>query len=254
DSSPAIGSDGTVYFGSWDNKFYAFAADGVKKWQFATGAPVDSSPAIGGDGTIYFGSHDRKFYAITPGGSNKWTFETGGPIGASPAIGPGGVIYFSSFDGKLYALNPDGSKKWQLATGGIHECSPVLDSEGNIYIGVNNHVVAISPEGVKKWESTNGNIEFSGAVGADGTIYVGNMDGYLLGLNRDGTIKSLLSLRGPTTAAPTLGRDGTFYAGVGLNFFAIKVKEGPPLAESVWPAFRANPRQTGRVPASNRPG
>ena len=34
-SSPAIGSDGTVYIGSWDNKLYAInGKTGVKLWEF----------------------------------------------------------------------------------------------------------------------------------------------------------------------------------------------------------------------------
>src|SRR3972149_9140724 len=36
----------------------------IVKWTFQTQCPVTSSPAIGEDGTIYFGSKDKKFYAI----------------------------------------------------------------------------------------------------------------------------------------------------------------------------------------------
>ncbi len=66
-SSPAIGSDGTVYVGSGyvNKKFYALSGkSGVKLWEFETGHCVDSSPAIGPDGTVYIGSHDKKVYAI----------------------------------------------------------------------------------------------------------------------------------------------------------------------------------------------
>ena len=53
-SSPAIGSDGTVYVGSVDNKLYAInGKTGDKLWEFETGAGVLSSPAIGSDGTVY---------------------------------------------------------------------------------------------------------------------------------------------------------------------------------------------------------
>ena len=64
-SSPAIGSDGTVYVGSNDKKLYAInGKTGVKLWEFVTGGEVDSSPAIGSDGTVYVGSIDKKLYAI----------------------------------------------------------------------------------------------------------------------------------------------------------------------------------------------
>ena len=33
-------------------------------WEFETGGGVYSSPAIGSDGTVYVGSYDKKLYAI----------------------------------------------------------------------------------------------------------------------------------------------------------------------------------------------
>ena len=65
-SSPAIGSDGTVYVGSHDNKLYALnGKSGVKLWELKTGDKVStSSPAIGSDGTVYVGSGDKKLYAF----------------------------------------------------------------------------------------------------------------------------------------------------------------------------------------------
>ena len=63
-SSPAIGSDGTVYVGSLDKKLYAInGKSGVKLWEFETGGVVESCTAIGSDGTVYVGSND-KLYAI----------------------------------------------------------------------------------------------------------------------------------------------------------------------------------------------
>ena len=64
-SSPAIGSDGTVYIGSNDYKLYAInGKTGVKLWEFETGSNVTSSPVIGSNGTVYVGSLDKKLYAI----------------------------------------------------------------------------------------------------------------------------------------------------------------------------------------------
>ena len=64
-SSPAIGSDGTVYVGSLDYKLYAInGKSGVKLWEFVTRGSVSSSPVIGADGTLYVGSNDNKIYAI----------------------------------------------------------------------------------------------------------------------------------------------------------------------------------------------
>jgi len=44
-------------------------------WEFKTGGPVSSSPAIGSDGTVYVGSHDNKLYALSgKSGVKLWEF------------------------------------------------------------------------------------------------------------------------------------------------------------------------------------
>src|SRR3989304_5683026 len=45
-----------------------------------TGSVYYSSPSIGSDGTIYVGSRDNKLYAIKPDGTQKWAFTTLGDI------------------------------------------------------------------------------------------------------------------------------------------------------------------------------
>ena len=109
ESSPAIGSDGTVYVGSLDKKLYAInGKTGVKLWEFETGGFVGSSPAIGSDGTVYVGSWDKKLYAINgKTGAKLWEFETGGFVESSPAIGSDGTVYVGSKDKKLYAIKPN---------------------------------------------------------------------------------------------------------------------------------------------------
>ena len=88
----------------------------VKKWAFETGDRVWTNPAIGSNGTIYVGSWDKNLYAINPDGSMKWRIKTRDDVESSPAIGSDGTIYVGSDDINLYAINPDGSKKWAFKT------------------------------------------------------------------------------------------------------------------------------------------
>ncbi len=44
---------------------------------------VESSPAIGTDGTIYVGSSDKKLYALKPDGTLKCSYTTGGTVRSS---------------------------------------------------------------------------------------------------------------------------------------------------------------------------
>lgn len=63
-SSPALGSDGMVYAGSWDNSIFALSSMGSLVWSYVTGDTVVSSPAIGSDGAVYVGSYDNTLYVF----------------------------------------------------------------------------------------------------------------------------------------------------------------------------------------------
>jgi outer membrane protein assembly factor BamB len=95
-SSPAIGSDGTIYVGSDKEDVFAYSADGTRKWVFPTRGPVRSSPAVAADGTIYIGSNDSGLYALNPDGSLKSLFVANAAITSSPAIKADGTIYFAT--------------------------------------------------------------------------------------------------------------------------------------------------------------
>ena len=109
DSSIAIGSDGTLYFGS--DEFRAIYPNGTQKWEIEFPGYITTSPAICSKGIIYVGSDNNFLYAIFPNGTEKWRFQTEKSIYSSPAIGSDGTIYFGSNDGYLYAI--DGNKSLQ---------------------------------------------------------------------------------------------------------------------------------------------
>ena len=141
-SSPAIGSNGTVYVGSL--YLYALNPDGTQKWKFQAGSSVCSSPAIGSDGTVYVGSTNHYLYAINPDGTEKWKFKTGQGIASSPAIGSDGTVYVGSYDDYLYAINSNGIQKWKFQTGGSVYSSPAIGSDGTVYVGsYDNYLYAL---------------------------------------------------------------------------------------------------------------
>ena len=224
DSSPAIGSDGTIYVGSHDYKLYAINPNGTKKWDYETELYIVSSPAIGIDGTIYVGSHDHKLYAINPNGTKKWDYETEGYVYSSPAIGSDGTIYAGSFDNKLYAINPNGTKKWDYETGDNIQSNPAIGSDGTIYVGSwDNKLYAINPDGTKKWDyETGDNIQSNPAIGSDGTIYIGSNDYKLWAINPNGTKNWDYETGGNFYSGPAIGADGTIYIGSNDdNLYAI---------------------------------
>ena len=234
-SSPAIGGDGAIFFGSANGKFYALNPDGSLKWSYTTDAEIQSSPALGDDGTIYFGSVDGKLYALRPDGTRRWSFPTGDYILSSPAIGTDGVIYIGSRDHHLYAVNPDGTPRWRFATGRYVDSAPVIGMDGTIYIGSFDwNLYALNPDGSEKWHFTYGSGPAGGlgvavSIGSDGTIYAstGGEENTLYALRPgDGTVVwrfpfgSPMALVHPTV--PVIGPDGTLYLGTpDRKFYAI---------------------------------
>ncbi len=220
ETSPAVGSDGTVYLNSADGNLYAINPDGSQKWAFFIGGLgtniLNSSPAIGSDGTIYLGSDMGNVYAINPDGTEKWEFSTpsGRRLESSPVIGSDGTVYVGSDDRNLYAINPsDGSQKWALANaGGVS--SPAIGSDGTIYSGSwDESMHAVNPDGTQVWAfATNGAIYSSPAIGSDGTIYFSSSDGNLYAVNPDGSQK--WALAGGYQSSPAIGADGTIYVGL----------------------------------------
>ena len=214
-SSPVIGRDKTIYFGSYDNKLYAINPNGTKKWEFLTGGWIHSSPTIGLDGTIYVTSFDKNLYAISPNGTEKWEFLTGDYIWSSPVVGPDDTIYFGSGDNYVYAINPDGSEKWSFETKDDIRSSPALSVDGTIYIGSwDNKLYAINPNGTKKWEfETEDDVRSSPAIGSDGTIYVGSWDNKLYALNPNGTKKWEYKTGDGIEASPIIDNSKTVFIG-----------------------------------------
>ena len=214
-SSPAIGSDGTVYVGSHDGKLYALNPDGTLKWSYQTGNDIyHSSPTIGSDGTIYVGSTDYKLYALNPDGTLKWSYQTGDRIvNSSPAIGLDGTVYVGSAESKLYAISPDGTLKWSYQAGAID--SPAIGLDGTVYVGsTDRKLYALNPDGTLKWSYTTRNyISSSPAISSDGTVYVGSNDWNLYALNPDGTLKWSYEANGEVIS-PSISSDGTVYVGV----------------------------------------
>jgi len=162
-SSPAIGADGTIYFGSEGTSgqqrgigyLYAVNPDGTGKWQYTVPGEraVRASPAIAADGTIYVttkaywddGKKPALCLALDPeDGSLIWSYniqpKDGIPVAqdsyTSPAVGADGTIYFAAENNYIYALNPDGTLRWKEDThNGLNWSSPAIMPDGTLYIG-----------------------------------------------------------------------------------------------------------------------
>lgn len=156
-SSPAIGTNGTVYIGSNEGYLFALNPDLSFKWKWPNSplnASFNSSPALTADGKIIIGNENGNIYCLRDAGSfaeSLWSYQVpSGEVFSSPAIDGGGYIYFAdqSDSGFVYKLDPNGSRQWSVATGAEVYSSPALDDQGNIFIAsTSGKVFAFMPDG-----------------------------------------------------------------------------------------------------------
>lgn len=222
-TTPAIATDGTIYFGSYDNHLYALNGDGTQKWAYEIRTNTSSSPAVSDDGTIYIGDDYGWLYAISSGGNLVWEVKLGNELKASPSIGRDGNIYAGTLSSGLKAVSQIGLEVWTAPTGTILSSSAAVGPDSTIYVGsLDGALYAIRSSGSQKWKYQTGNqIYSSPAIDTDGTIYFGSTDHNLYALNTDGTLKWSYDTGVPIHSSPAIGTDGTIYIGSGSSLVAL---------------------------------
>lgn len=166
-SSPAIDSQGTIYFGTastGSNKLYALNPDGTLKWMLLIDGQVVSSPAIGANGIIYFGSEkyigsgwSGLLHAVNANGTQRWIYEAGNRVRSSPAIGSDGTIYFGVEYGPLLAVESISMGladspwpmllKHQYHSGNVSITGPNLAKNYGLFVGSNKTDWKFKPGG-----------------------------------------------------------------------------------------------------------
>ena len=163
-TGPAIGPDGTIYYGIGTN-FIAIdpkapVTNGVMsfKWIYSNvGLTFAWRPVVGSDGTIYVEANSSTYayssypiafiatnqlFAFEPtSGVPKWTNNLS-PInywgafwkGGSLAIASDGEIILADADGTLYSFAPNGQTNWTYQTGAQALNSPLIGPDGTIYV------------------------------------------------------------------------------------------------------------------------
>jgi len=225
-STPAIGTDSTIYVGSYDSNLYAINPDGSLKWKYTTGDVIESSPAVGTDGVIYVGSNDNNVYAINPDGTLKWSYTTNDNVASSPAVGTNSTVYVGSYDGNLYAINKDGTLKKDPppSLGNQIYSSPAVGNNETIYIGSRNDGYFYSLDsnlGTRWRRHLLDLINSSPAIGSDGTVYVG-ADRLYAFTDANYWVYSTSNENEPSiTSSPAISTGDNIYFGVESGFYAL---------------------------------
>jgi outer membrane protein assembly factor BamB len=229
-NTPAIGKDGTLYFGAQNFAVTRKPDGGVVRYDLKD--QVDTSPVIDADGNVYTGSFSDKLVSFTGDGAFRWELPTGGDVSASPAIGPNGVIYIGSWNNRLYAVLKNATRLWEYDTGGPVKSSPVVADDDTIYVGTTERKLhAIAPDGTKKWTwDAPGGFEWQilPALGWDGTIYAATSS-KVVALRPDGTVLWTFDPQHNVRTALVVDVEGVIYVGTDSNRLFAITPEGQEL-------------------------
>lgn len=186
-SSPVLNLAGTVlYIGSVDGRLYAFnTSDLSLLWSFDAQAPIYATPALDQDETAIYvttfdlssGFQESKLWAVNPATGtvvervvvdpdtlnpvNLWAngLRIGGADGlmtSSPTVDVDGKVYFAAYNDTIYAVDPNAPAPTAKPTDLI-AWSYTVDDDGD---GEDDEDFDSSP-----------------VFGADGLIYIGNLNG-----------------------------------------------------------------------------
>ena len=141
-------------------------------------------------------------------GEVKWRLPIGtAALVGGPAEGPDGTIYVLGdghiIEATLYAVSPRGTIRWTRHLDQVGKWNyPIVGPDGSIYV-VGQYVWAFDPDGTLRW-----------SMQTRPTVFPPNL---------------------PDNHAAALGADGTLYAAMGYDLFALRASDG----DTLWVGPRA---------------
>ena len=155
--TPAIGSDGSIYLGTFNKEMLALNSTDLSiKLRFATEDWVWNGPAIYND-VLYFGDLSDSFYALNSSDLTAlWRIQANNAIVDTPVIS-GENIFFTTESDMLYIVNTSGNIVNTKAIGGVFYSSPVIAGNSVLVAptGFSSPLVALSLDGnTQKWMFT----------------------------------------------------------------------------------------------------
>jgi pimeloyl-ACP methyl ester carboxylesterase len=230
-TSPSVGPDGVIYFGSL-NVLYALTLNGAVKWEktfdvVSVGQNIRYAPVVSSD-TIYVTVNDISYdpmrgisysalYWMNPTGNIMRNITVWERFSTPPVLSSDGTLILSTWrypvDRPIYdlmAVSTDGAIKWALQDTNNYR-TPIVDATGNIYlIGGSSEVVGLSTDGQSLWETYlsfltpgenlgGGNIL---TINQDGVLFVPGQKLYAISARARYSLSITAATGGTTSPAP----------------------------------------------------
>jgi len=251
-ADPVLSDDGQVIVASLGTN-HSLASlnikNGYQNWTFsdAEGAWI-ASPLIV-DETIYAPNTDGKLYALDLAGSFLWAKHIGGALWGQP-VSDGDFLYLTSLDHHLYAFDLDKKEvTWQVELSGAIPGAAALGEDGKLYLGsFGSAMVAVDPQTQDiAWETPTKGWLWDPPALDDGTLYVGDLEGFFHALNmEDGSpLWDAFQPDGPIIGTP-LVTDDFVVIGTESGIAYAMDKEGKTLwQQNIGGRLYTNPVQGG---------
>lgn len=185
--------------------------------------------------SIYVAYNQHVYALQAENGIETWRFpaeaENGSSFYATPALSADGQLIVGGYDNQVYSLDPanGGSLNWSFIAADNRYIASPLSVEAGIFAPNSDHnLYALSSKGELNWIfSTKESLW--GAAASDGeALYLPSMDHSIYGLNaNNGDLLWQQDVGGTIVGRPTLGEDGTLYAGTfGAELLALNSRNG----------------------------
>jgi hypothetical protein len=255
-TTPAVGSDGTLYLATYD-ELHAFSPSGSEKWHYVTGAHLwRTSPVIGPDQSIYLFTVTCEIHSLNPDGSKRWIAvlgytapgvrqsalsNEGCDIEGTPALTRSGILFVPIQGGSLWMVDSNsGSTLQRLTSVPAGISSPAILPDGTLLQGSGTNggtLSAVSEGGQLLWAVHGSRFSSFGspAIVDNGETVISDSIGYLYALDSSGQTKWQLS--GRWGAVPVVAKTGVIFDGFEFQQFAAVDSEGHllwkvPIAQS----------------------
>lgn len=232
-SSPALGTNGLVYFASANGRLHAVnAITGKSAWAQQVDAGL-SSPAVLGNGRVLIGGAGVKSFDGTTGQQTGW--HGWSEVHSSPAISADGSIYYTTWDGALF-FSEDIAETIGRTIYGSPSIGPgeLVFAPGGGWAGSSSSASGLhayrgsTRERIWTFNSVN-IIQSTPAIGYDGTVFIGGYDKVVYALDPfTGSVIWSLRTGDSISSSPALGPDETLYIGANDGRLYAINRDGTP--------------------------